>query len=79
MNLELEPRLLAPCLELEGQGAACVWPRSPGEGDQRDPRLLVGEREEKASMGGKVMGAKTPEMGQRREGKPLLYARPTCR
>lgn len=60
---------LDPCLDLEGQGATSLWPRSPRRGGQRGPHLLVGE---KASVGAKASG-----MGQRGERRPLLGARPT--
>lgn len=60
---------LGPCLELQGQGAASLWPKRTGRGGQRGPGLLVGERES--------VGAKIPEIGQRREGRPLLGAGPT--
>ena len=51
------PGVLAPCLELEGQQAASLWPRSPGRRGQRGPGLLTGGRkEEKAQIGGVICG-----------------------
>lgn len=74
-----DPGILAPCLGLEGQAAATLWPRNSGRGGQRGPVLQLGEWKKNIDGEGWSVGAKTPPLGQSREKRPLLGAQPTWR